>query len=166
MDSFEYKLVRKKQFTIVGIEGNQNVNYDKLSEKLRNNYSKITQLLIPYSCQVVWSIDHKQGLYDTFMGFVVKSTEKVDETFKVCQLPSNDYAVFEFSGKVDAFIHFLGSIYTQWLPHSDFEHHAEDFTHLHFSKQEDITINSRVLKEAPTNSWEIWIPIKEAKENR
>ena len=158
---FNHRIVNHKAFTLVGCKGNQET-LEQLSQTIRKNYSKINELLIPYSCQVVWSIDHKQGLYDTFLGFVVKSIEDVDETFDVCKLPSNDYAVFEFSGKVDAFILFLESIYVQWLPHSGYAHHLQDATHLHFSKQEDVTVNSGLLREEPTNSWEIWIPIKKA----
>ena len=118
--------------------------------------------MIPHSCQVVWSIDHKQGRYDTFLGFVVQSIEDVEEAFEVCKLLSNDYAVFEFSGKVDAFVQFLESIYSQWLPYSGFVHHPQDCTPLHFSKQEDKAVNWEDSKEEPTHSWEIWVPIREA----
>ena len=111
---------------------------------------------------MVWSIDHKQGRYDTFLGFVVQSIEDVEEAFEVCKLPSNDYAVCEFSRKVDGFVQFLESIYSQWLPYSGFVHHPQDCTPLHFSKQEDKAVNWEDSKEEPTHSWEIWVPIREA----
>ena len=158
---FHHRIVIHSAFTLVGVRGNHKTQ-EQLSEKIRKNYSKIKDTLIPLSCQVVWSIDQKQGRYDTFLGFVVQSIEDVEEAFEVCKLPSNDYAVFEFSGKVDVFVQFLESIYSQWLPYSGFVHHPQDCTPLHFSKQEDKAVNWEDSNEEPTNSWEIWVPIREA----
>ena len=156
---FHHRIVKHSAFTLVGGRGNHKTQ-EQLSEKIRKNYFKIKDPLIPYSCQVVWSIDHKQGRYDTFLGFVVQSIEDEDEVFEICKLPSNDYAVFEFSGKIDAFVRFLESIYTHWLPSSGYMHHPQDCTHLHFSKQEEKVVNRGGSKEESTNNWEIWIPIK------
>ena len=161
MDSFVYKLVKNKQFTVVGIRGDHNSSYDNIAKKLRANYSKIKNISISNSCQVVWSTDHEKGSYETLVGFVIQSVEKQIESFEVCTIPESNYVVFEFSGKVEAFLQFLESIYTHWLPHSSYVHHPQGCTHLHFSKQHTEAFNRNILLEQHPQTWEIWIPVKE-----
>ena len=157
--SIQYKIVEKQGLTLIGKYGNQDTQ-ELLSADIQSLSKTIKDISIPYSCQIVWSIDHPNSLYNTFLGFVVNSTENLGMDLHRCKIPSSTWGIFEFSGKSISFIQFLESIYTDWLPYAGYEHYPKNCTHLHFSIGDDESLNMDLPPEEHTHSWEIWIPIR------
>jgi AraC family transcriptional regulator len=80
----------------------------------------------------------------TFFDFVPDGMETLE-------IPEGLYAVFHYKGNQTNVAEFFNSIYTQWLPNSDYE--------LDTRPQFEI-LGDKYKKDDPTSEEEIWIPVK------
>ncbi len=115
---------------------------------------------MPYACQVVWSIDKENGLYDTFIGCVVSALESVPPSLELYQIPPKDYVAFDFTGTASEKLAFVRSVFYDWFPGSGHENLDEGFSLIQFHKTSPDYMGTNSPEHKRIFSWEIWFPIQ------
>ena len=153
------KIVKNKSLTIAGIRGNQDSQQD-IFDEIGRKHNLIKHISMPDACQVVWSIDKEENLYNTFIGCVVGELESIPEEMEVQQIEGGSYAAFEFTGKPSAHIEFLQSVFYDWFPNVDYKYNDEDCSIIQFHKTHPEDVDVSLPEQERTYSWEIWFPVK------
>jgi AraC family transcriptional regulator len=83
---------------------------------------------------------------------VVSSFDFVPDGMQTLEIPEGLYAVFKYKGDQSGAASFFNSIYTEWLPSSDYE--------LDNRPQFEI-LGEKYKNNDPNSEEEIWIPVKQ-----
>lgn len=152
------KLIEQEGLTIVGLKGNQS-NLTEHSEIIEKLLPEIKNIIIPFYCHVVWSINHELNLYEIFQGFVVSKIQSLHEELEVLKINHTKYLSFEHTGETDTLIKFLEYLHWEWLPKSTYKHNQNSFTQIQFTKSHKTEKDKLISHEKRTHNWEIWLPI-------
>lgn len=89
--------------------------------------------------------------FTKWSAIAVTSFDFVPNGMETLEIPEGLYAVFHYKGNQINVAEFFNSIYTQWLPNSDYE--------LDIRPQFEI-LSEKYKKDDPNSEEEIWIPVK------
>lgn len=81
----------------------------------------------------------------------VTDFDTIPKGMEILQIPEGLYAVFQYKGDQSSAASFFNSIYTEWLPSSDYE--------LDNRPQFEI-LGAKYKNNDPNSEEEIWIPVK------
>lgn len=94
---------------------------------------------------------HPTTLFVKWAAMEVSSFDVIPDEMEALEIESGLYAVFQYKGDQQGAAAFFNSIYTKWLPNSDYE--------LENRPQFEI-LGEKYKNNDPNSEEEIWIPIK------